>query len=355
MKWEFPDAPKPISMVFESVDDKGLPMWYMPPNPLGHPCEMLAAYDYLHDEARWLKRTRHGIRGLVPDGQELIVRNMRDNRKLGFEHDWKELWGREEGKTCILCGCGPSLRDSWSEIGITRNHKGFFTLGINNAISMGEFDYYYIMDRRGSDKWYCGNRLKTTLIASTSASVHGTRNRFKERYWCEHFLSDDPTKFTSLNLRMGITFCEAMFLAYKLGAKKILIYGSEFSIPLRHVNGGWLGSQWYCDTPADDGFSIRQHREAYPVRGIGGTPVGAIWEYLCYAAYTTTMAIILTRGGVKVRNRTPLGLLWETWRMYEGEKLGPEAEKAVRRCDSEAADGKHDLCRALRLRPEKVP
>jgi hypothetical protein len=325
---------KPINLIFESRDTAGHRLWFMPPNPVGNPYEMLPAFDIVQDEEEmWLNREPGPIVGLVPDGQELIQRNFYDNKLLGFDHDWRELWGAEEGKICLLLGCGPSLKKSWPEIQCERSRPGFFTLGLNRSIRIGDLDYYYIMDRRGHPDWRVGKRKNTTLIASTACSTYGTANEYKERYWGEHGIARYKTKFTTLAANMVISMCDAMFVAYKLGAKEIWLYGCDYALSGGLHQGHFKCHQYYFDVPADEGLEIRKRlfSKSFPVQGINDSVVFVNWELVCYAAYTTTMAIMLADGGVPVRNKTPVGILWETWK-----------------------DGKHTVLDSVRLRPEKV-
>lgn len=332
--WAIPKAPKAANLIFESVDKAGVPMWFMPPSPVGNPYEMLAAFDLTRDPDRFLRREPRSIMGLVPDGQALLDTNFRRNSAFGFR-DWKELWGREEGKTCLLLSCGPSMRQSRSEAFLERSRPGFFTLALNKSIALGDVDYYYAMDRRGDESWYVGKRPETTLLATTTVNRHAVANEYKDTYWGEHFIASEPAKISPIGTHMAISLCDAMFAAYKLGAKEIWLYGCDFAL----VGQGPItkelrqkGIQYYFNESAERGLSIRPHKTVYPVRGINDKLVYITWELVCYAAYCTTMAMILTRGGVTVRNKTPVGILWETWN-----------------------DGKHDVRRPLRLCAEEVP
>jgi hypothetical protein len=315
--WATPELPRPAHLLFESVSDRGWPMWYMPPNPGGNPYQMLVAFDWVHESERWLAQDKASIPGMVPDGGELVEQNFERNAAFGFK-DWRQLWGKEQGKRCLLLGAGPSLRESRTRIFKEAKKLNTFTLAMNKAIGIGDTDYFYAMDRRGHASWKVGGRPKTTFIGTSTVNRYAVANKYKDMYWGEHYILPRRAPVAPLATRMCISMTDAMFVAYKLGAKEIWLYGCDYALAGEGpVRGNLLQAniRYYFDTPAEapNAMGMRQHKAVYPIRGINDKIAYSTWELICYAAYTTAMAIILTRGGVTVRNKTPSGILWETW------------------------------------------
>jgi hypothetical protein len=315
---------RPYQLVQKVKDLDGSTLYILPPNPIGNPFEMLVAKDWVQHPEEFEKVRRGQIQDLVPDGQALLERNFRENKRLGFKHNWKELWGREAGKTCIIVSCGPSLTESVDEIRALRSKPGYFTLGINRALRATPCDYFFAEDRRaasdssGISDWIQDDPRNTTLIATTTVCSDIVPH-FRNRYWGEHYLTAQPSRCTPLGTAMAITLCDAMHAAYKLGAKEILLYGCDFAISGGRNTGAkgprWRLENYYHDVDVPHGLSIRppQLRNPVPMVGINGKLVFVNWELVCNAAYTTAMALMLEGGGVRVRNCSPQGILEETW------------------------------------------
>jgi len=314
----------PYQLIQKVEDLDGTTMYVLPPCPSGNPYEMIIAHDWVAHPELWDSSQHNGIPNLVPDGKALLERNFRDNRKQGFKHDWKELWGREAGKTCIMVSCGPSLNESLDEIRELRCKPGYFTMGVNRAIKATPLDYYVALDRRASSDssgisdWITEDPRNTTLIAATTV-CSDIPQRFRNRYWAETKVTDRVSRCTRINTHLLITLCDAMHAAYKLGATEILLYGCDFAISGQKGDKAgkkrWEIDNYYYDVDAAHGLSIRlpSLQKPLPVMGIGKRLVFVNWELVCNAAYTTAMAYMLEGGGVRVRNRTPRGILWEAW------------------------------------------
>lgn len=315
---------RPYQLIQKSTDLEGRTFYVLPPNPAGNPYEMLVVNDWVAEPELWEKSAKGSIQNLVPDGKALLERNFRENKRLGFKHDWKELWGRETGKTCIIVSCGPSLTDSVDDIRELRCKPGYFTLGINRALRAMRCDYFMAMDRRASSDasgitdWIHDDPRNTTLIAST-AVCSDIAPHFRNRYWGEHYLTDKPSRCSPLGTALVITLCDAMYAAYKLGAKELLLYGCDFGISGQKGRGPdgprWEVDKYYHDVSGPRGLAIRlpSLQNPIPITGIGGHIVFVNWELVCNAAYTTAMCMMLTDGGIRVRNCTPRGILEETW------------------------------------------
>lgn len=334
----------PLQMCVSGVDEKGQTVYFMPPNPVADPRAMTMTYDWVKHSELWDKRAPVGIPGAVPDSDHLMAVNWEMNARLGFNHDWKGLWGCEKGKVALVLSCGPSLPESLPTIRkLARDRKSYFTIGLNRTLTTYETDYYVISDRRGYPDWTADKKYEDTiLIAAPTVAFHHPR-KFVNRYWGEHFIRDLPdTGMTRLAAEMAITLCDTMHAAYKLGAREVWLYGCDYAMSghfAEHVSeGGGRGfviERYYHDMLAWQGMQIREHlfpRKA-PVIGINGRLVFTNWELIAYAAYTATMAhMIENSGGVLVHNKTPCGILYETWRRDVNDICDP-----VRVCETPAA------------------
>jgi len=322
--WENTPPVTPYQLIATTRDPQGRTVYILPPANFD-PHEMLMCMDWVKHEDVWRGIRTTKIRGLVPDGHALVSVNYHQNKKIGFRHSWDELWGREKGKTCIMVCPGPSLDESEAEIRELKAKPDHFTMGINRAIRWGvHLDYFFFVDRRavsgvgGVSDWIKTEPRRTTLIASTTARADICR-AFGSRYWGEHFLVED-SGMTVMTTHLYITLTDAMFAAYKLGAKRILLYGCDFSMPgelARDAKGPcWHCGNYYFDMDALSGMGIRRHlyKVQRPLRGINDSLVFVNWEFVVHAAYATCMAMMLERGGIVVDNKTPRGILWETWK-----------------------------------------
>ena len=343
--WQNTPAVTPYQLIATTRDPQGRTVYVLPPCN-ANPHEMLICLDWVKHEDLWRRIDKGAIINAVPDTHALMEMNYRQNKKLGFRHSWDELWGREQGKTCLMVCPGPSLAASEEEIRDLKAKPDYFTMGINRAIrSPIHLDYFFMVDRRGvsgvggrSDWIRCEPR-RTTLIATTTAR-HGICRPFAKRFWGEHHVTAEDSGMANMTTNLWITLADAMFAAYKLGATRILLYGCDFSMPgeLSRDSKGpcWHCGNYYFDMDAFHGMEIRQHlyKDQRPLRGINDSLVFVNWEFVTHAAYATCMAMMLERGGIPVDNRTPCGILWETWK--------------------EGRHGIDDLSDPLRVRAEEV-
>ncbi|MHC4644231.1 MAG: hypothetical protein ACYTBJ_01920 [Planctomycetota bacterium] len=344
--WSNTPPVTPYQLIATTRDPQGRIVYVLPPTN-ANPLEMVICLDWVRHEDLWQKMKKAEVVGMVPDGRALVDTNYRLNKKLGFRHSWADLWGREQGKTCIMVCPGPSLAASEEEIRNLKGRDDHFTMGINRAIlSPIHLDYFFLVDRRavsdggGISDWIRREPRRTTLIASTTAR-HAICRPFAKRYWGEHHIASEDSGMMNMTTNLWITLADAMFGAYKLGATRILLYGCDFSMPgqlARDRKGPcWHCGNYYFDMDAVSGMEIRQHlyKTQRPVRGINDSLVFVNWEFVTHAAYATCMALMLERGGIVVDNKTPCGILWETWK--------------------EGRHGNDDLSDPLRVREEAVP
>lgn len=334
MNWRM--AQPPLFGVTMSRSSAGKTIYVLPPNPMTPNNQMLVVRDWIEYPEDWQKRDQRRIVGISADGNHLLEMNWGVNSRLGPWNDWRKLWGKEYGKTCVLLSCGPSLRESLPEIRERAKDPDVFTMTINRGFRAFKTDYYFVLDRRGSPDWIPegADTKGTTLIASTTCNPFATLP-FERRYWGEHMLTEKTAPVALLGVDLALTICDAMMVAYKLGARRIELYGCDYAISgsaEKDKDGEmFVWDRYYHDTPLRSkslDFRNRRFPVHFPFRGINDRLIFTNWELMCYAVYTTTMAIMLSRGGVEVRNKTPCGILYETWRQFE-EK---EQEVSVAAC-----------------------
>jgi hypothetical protein len=306
-------------MVSRNADGK---VYYVvPPAPGGgNPYRCGAVFDVVRHPETWEHRRPGQIQGASRDTERLTMANAVANEQLGFEQDWKDLWGREQGKTAIIIGTGPSLTDSLPEIAELAKAEDTFTIGFNRAHRAMDLDYFMVMDRCAQQDWITRDPGETILIAGVSAAPHIT-SRFKNRYWGDDFLYGLDYGFAPLRVGLAITLCEAMFAAYKMGAHRVLLYGCDFALQGAFIQDGPKGrfvlQKYYFDTTPSRGMKIRKDMvpEQFPVRGIHGKLCFTNYELWAYSAYATAMCLMLGGANVEVENRSGQGILdWNTER-----------------------------------------
>jgi hypothetical protein len=309
--------PSPSVLVARNAD--GRTYYLMPPAPGGaNPYRFSAVYDVVRHPEMWEARRPGQIAGGGRDTERITKKNAEENERLGFEHDWKELWGAESGKTAVIIGTGPSLSDSLPEIAnYAQKRDTHFVIGFNRAMRACDLDYFVTGDRCAQADWITRDPQETKLIAATSAAPHITR-QFKNRYWGDNFLYGIDHGFAPLRVGLSITLCEAMFCAYKMGAHKILLYGCDFALAGAFVEQGeqshFVLTKYYYDTPPSTGLKIRRGivPEQFAVRGVNGKLCFTNYELWSYAAYATAMCMMLQGANVEVENRSGSGILfWE--------------------------------------------
>lgn len=315
---EVPLAP-PKPSVIASRDANGDVFYILPPFPGGTPWRFGTVHDLVKNPTKWAARTNGSIAGSNRDTHAMNILNAERNERIGMKKDWSELWGCEEGKTAIIVGTGPSLVESLPEIANhAEDRDRFFTIGFNRALRAMDLDYFVSLDRIAQCDWITRDTGRTKVIASTCSNPD-IAEQFKERYWGENFLDGVDYGFSPLRTLLGLTLPEAMFAAYKMGAKEIWLYGTDFALSGAHVTGapprgGYVLGQYYFDTPSSGGLKLRHDLvpEQFPVRGIHGKLVFINYELWANASYVTAMCMMLD-GTVPVRNKSRAGILfWGT-------------------------------------------
>ena len=317
--WKGVPLAPPAPFVCTSRDRDGKIFYLVPPFPGGTPWRFGTVYDVVKHPERWAERKAGGIPGGNRDTKAMNLINGRRNERLGMEQDWSELWGRENGKTAIIIATGPSLTQSLPEIAYNaKDREKFFTMGFNRTLRACDVDYFVSVDRVAQCDWIARDTGDTRLIASTTSNPD-IAEQFRDRYWGDNFLDGVDYGFSPLRTLLGITLAEAMFAAYKLGAKEIWLYGTDFAIAGAHVStpdgqGHYTLARYFFDLPVTYGLKMAGRcdivPEQFPVRGIHGKLVFINYELWANASYALAMCMMLEGGGVTVRNKSAAGILF---------------------------------------------
>jgi len=306
---------RPINLIFETVSPQGWPIWLLPHSPNSRSPNFLVVFDWLHEPALWRDRYENVRGDVAPNARALYETNFAHNKGFGFK-DWQELWGREKGKKALLLSSGPSMADTKIE-----KKDGEFTIGFNRSSALGNLDYYYAMDRRGDPAWTVGDCPETTFIGSTTVSRYAVENTYKEMYWAEHYTALKPSKCAPAAMFISISLPDVMYVAYMLGAREIELYGCDFALAGKQDGLNFSDVQYYFNADLQTGLSVRPQTRPAPVTGLDGKRTLTTWDLTVQAACTTVMARMLTGSQVKVVNKTPRGILWDTWNDKEDEDV----------------------------------
>ena len=304
--------------IWKSHAPDGRTIYVMPGPPGIGTGKYQAMHDIIEDPQSNQERRPGELSLQTADTLHILNENCVRNRKMGEMEDWRQLWGRESGKICLLVSCGPSLTDSVQEIAeLAKDKEKYFTLGINRALKAIDLDYFVCLDRRAQLDWVDRDTGSCVLIAATTAANHVAK-RFERRYWGETFLANTDEGNAPIRTGLCITLCDAMHAAYKMGAEEIWLYGCDFGMsgvtkPDRQGQDQYQLEKYYFDLPSYVGLGIRPEslRELQPVYQ-GGALSFINYELWAYACYATVMACMIEEsGGVPVKNKTPGGLM--TW------------------------------------------
>jgi hypothetical protein len=305
----------PPPFVGESRDALGKSIYILPPSVgNGRPYTWLLYMDLFQHPEKITRQTSH-IPGYNRDTVAINHRNAERNEDLGLEHDWRELWGSEEGKICVLVCPGPSLARTLPEVQRLQACDNVFSMTFNRGFRAVDADYFVCLDRNGQRDWIPRDPGRTKLIAATTSAAH-VNAHFHHRYWGDSCNEGIDFGFELIGKSgLGITQCEAMLAAYRLGAKEIVLYGSDFALSGAHVEQGekshYVLAKYYFDSRPKVGLEARarMYPEHAPVLGIGGQLCFTNYELWSYASYVTCMCMMLEKVGVKVRNKSGAGIL----------------------------------------------
>ena len=254
--------------------------------------------------------------------------------------DWRDLWGAEAGKTCLLCAPGPHFAEHKEEIEkLAQDREHYFTLGISRAINTIVPNYYFSIERRKPAYWNCDERHypQTKLIACSTADWRMCR-AFRNRWYGEAFngTSEMGAFMDSAKERctivMGNASADALMIAYRLGAKEIWVYGYEFSCAIKRSENPDEEdtiTNYYHDMDITDPhlrlWGVSQLKY-FPAMGIGGDMCATSYHLITVAAYCEAVAEMVEKNGVKVVNKTQKGQWWFGQKSPEEKALEAEVQ-----------------------------
>lgn len=187
----------------------------------------------------------------------LMEHNHEDNVAWLKEHGqddyqcWSDLWGKYEGETLVIASCGPSLTQSLPAL--YRRRKDYRLMCLNR--SMRPFmepemkpDFYYFVERRGIPDWICEVEAGTgkpgeifdlsgiTMIGTPQCDRNIVRRFDPDKcYWGYTELGalghiPAMKRLKKFDIKAATTIGNAPFIAWKLGFKKLILVGCDFSI-----------------------------------------------------------------------------------------------------------------------------
>ncbi len=187
----------------------------------------------------------------------LMEHNIRDNMDHLAAHGqkdfqcWSMLEGKYEGETLVIASCGPSLTESLPTLYRLRNRYKLLCLNRSLRPFMDpevKPDFYYFVERRGIPDWvsevepFTGKPGKPfdlsgiTLIATPQADRDIVRRFDADKcYWGYTELGSlghmpQLKRLKKYDVKAATTIGNAPFIAWKLGFKKIIFVGCDFSL-----------------------------------------------------------------------------------------------------------------------------
>jgi len=280
------------------------------------------------------------------DMATLMEHNHADNlawvRAAGFEQYpcWSALWGKYAGETLVIASCGPSLTESLPTL--YRRRKEFRLLCVNRSMRAfadpeAKPDFFYFVERRGIPDWVTEvdpqgcpttplDTKGVTLIGTPQCDSHIVR-RFdpKNSYFGYTELGamghvPEIARLVKYDIKAATTVGNAPFIAWKLGFKKIVLVGMDFSLDCQmelnekdkeksviHPTRFYFDKDWNHTHYASNREWIQT---ALPAIGIGNRCVMEDPILAGHRSYIEAICDVLHYdAGVEVVNASPRGLL----------------------------------------------
>ena len=267
----------------------------------------------------------------------LAERNYMDNkRRCNGLKDWDVLHGTEDGETLVVASCGPSL--TYSLPWLYKNREKYKLLCLNrslrafNAPGMKP-DYYYFVERRGLAEW-CHDvdpqgvvheplDLSDIMCITTPQADPRVVACFDPGLTFFSFTGlaplghhPDVHRLSRLDVKLSSTIGNVPYLAWKLGFKKIVFVGCDFSVEAEARQG------------PDGKFAAHVGRVYFdkPLGGMQPPPpwsqqlsgqlghdgkvhmVGSLMQGMC-DSLAAALDFVHYDGGVECINATPRGML----------------------------------------------
>lgn len=273
------------------------------------------------------------------DTRTLMERNVEDNRKEneGFRC-WSELWGKHEGETLVLAGCGPSLTES---LPLLYKHRAKFRLMCVNRAHRAFLDadakpdYFYFVERRGLPDWAhevdrAGRPIRpldlagVTMIGTPPCDPRVVRAfGHGQRYWGWTSLGglggiEDVAALKSYDCKAATTIGNAPYIAMKLGFARVVIVGCDFALDCRAERDEQGGVQvvprrMYFDRLWDHTHYAHDalwRQKLVAVHGVDGKACLVDAQLIGYADYfAAVLDVVQYDGGVECVNASSRGIL----------------------------------------------
>lgn len=325
------------------------------------------------------------------------VHGRKRKQKEGVFRDWKELWGSEKGKIAVVMGAGPSLADHAAFLNAHRDSGKLVLIGVNRTMRAVKPHYYINIERRAMPDWYITGKhvmtekcdhltddicdfcdplpidisdVKTILTPQTDFRTTQTFAPCPENiYWAFQDIGgfgnhQEASKLTKFDVQASTTTAIAMYVAYRLGAKKIVMAGMDFAVEVREQEvpaapncpkccevvkknsgnpkkgcgakhktfelGRLYFDQMFWETNYANRPSWNLQAAAVSVfEGIDGKPCASSWDFIAFEQFQRAVASIIHNDGeVEVVNASGQGLmLWNNRDTIEHATGLPAVEK----------------------------
>ena len=308
---------------------------------------------YSHNLVNWAKHPTHfearPVDKSLSDMNELMRAHCRANYaetvlagSPGFR-DWKGLWGRHKDEVLVIASCGPSLTESlpW----LYANRPKFRLMTINRshrAFQDAEArpDYHYFVERRALPDWCFETEnqsgrpmapldMRGVTMIGTPQCDPRLAGLFEpdRRYWGWSSLGGlgdigEARALASYDVGAGTTIGNAPYIAWKLGFKRIVLVGCDFSLDCRMVGDGtgarlesrrmyfdrmWNHTHYTCGTPEGEAEFLKRLN---PMLGHDGTACMSNAVLLGWCDYfKAVLDIAQYEAGMECVNATPRGIL----------------------------------------------
>jgi hypothetical protein len=215
------------------------------------------------------------------------------------------------GKTWVIMGSGPSLLDHtgsivWAE---EQGRDDLVFLAINGALRFMNPDIFFTEDRHGDMDWYEGCEKiedKPNLVTHPMCDPSVLNYEWKDRfYFTDLATNDESESFSRLGwLEAGkVAMSQAMDLAVRCGAKKIILIGADHALREDGVNH-------FYDKPTNPDLAQMLHSGWVCVEGIDGKPCYINGQYYHTACLIEGFArVIEEEAGVPVFNCSGRGIV----------------------------------------------
>ena len=259
-------------------------------------------------------------KGAPKDALENARENFANNVQNAKE--WRTLWGTAQTETAIVLSCGPSLVDSLPLILEAAKEKKATLIGINRTANVAPLKYFVCMERHALEEWFVRDVSGMRLISCLSVAPHVLR----EYPWKGIFLG--TTWEAGIGLKQfswtGDTLTtgeKAIYIAARMGFKKILLAGFDFAIEAVNIRQSKMendimlqadAGRYYFDKDFRRSWtgSHESYQDLMPIYSpVNDEVVLICGELVRYCQWTRARCEMVERLGCKVFNCSPRGIL----------------------------------------------